>query len=339
MHDSALHAASELQFIWEIPDRVLEPLPVGSCSETPLHSADLIEQMAGLGSSLTLVADDFGRRDVLSAIEQAGACGMWVTCRFRPGSSIRGVDFDALRRAGVRDVSVPVDGAFAQTHDTRHGAPGSWNRMLQIATAARRARISVRIATTFDRALLREWWKLVKLVQQWQPESWDVGISIPATRDNDAPDAAQTETLLRALAASSLSMEIPVTTRHTPQWARVLMQACGGTHHHRLSPNPDRRTMFISRRGEIQPDEQLPIACGNVRTHRLLDVHQDSTVFRRIRAEAQLKGKCGRCEFRRVCGGSRARAYAVTGDYLAADPSCPYVPSTPRSRSRRPASR
>ena len=74
------------------------------------------------------------------------------------------------------------------------------------------------------------------------------------------------------------------------------------------------------------PSGFLPLAAGNVREEDPVALYRDSPLFRELRDPEALKGKCGRCEFREVCGGSRARAFAVTGDYLASDPSCPYLP-------------
>jgi len=85
--------------------------------------------------------------------------------------------------------------------------------------------------------------------------------------------------------------------------------------------------MFISHRGDVMPSGFLPVAAGNVRARNPVEIYRESPLFQQLRDPDALKGKCGRCEFRAICGGSRARAFAVTGDYLAADPSCPYQPA------------
>ena len=85
--------------------------------------------------------------------------------------------------------------------------------------------------------------------------------------------------------------------------------------------------LFVSHRGEIFPSGFLPLRAGNVRHHRVEWVYRYSPVFRQLRAPAQLKGVCGECEFNALCGGSRSRSFALTGDYLASDPWCVYRPS------------
>ncbi len=91
--------------------------------------------------------------------------------------------------------------------------------------------------------------------------------------------------------------------------------------------NDGRGFCFISHIGDVCPSGFLPLAAGNVRQESLADIYRCSSLFRDLRQPNRLKGKCGHCEFRQVCGGSRARAYAVTGDYLASDPSCVHDPA------------
>ena len=84
--------------------------------------------------------------------------------------------------------------------------------------------------------------------------------------------------------------------------------------------------LFVSHTGEIYPSGYLPISAGNTRTHSLVDIYRNSLLFRSLRDPAARQGKCGYCEFDKICGGSRARAYAMTGDYLATDPLCAFEP-------------
>jgi AdoMet-dependent heme synthase len=84
--------------------------------------------------------------------------------------------------------------------------------------------------------------------------------------------------------------------------------------------------IFISHIGEVYPSGFLPVSAGNVRTTPLAELYRNSPLFQELRNPALLKGKCGVCEFRSVCGGSRAWAYGVTSDYLESDPACAYIP-------------
>jgi radical SAM protein with 4Fe4S-binding SPASM domain len=89
--------------------------------------------------------------------------------------------------------------------------------------------------------------------------------------------------------------------------------------------------LFISHTGDIQPSGFLPITAGNARTDDIVEVYQHSSLFSDLRDPDRLKGKCGVCEYREVCGGQRGRAYGVTGDYLESDPACVYKPRSRHS--------
>ncbi len=85
--------------------------------------------------------------------------------------------------------------------------------------------------------------------------------------------------------------------------------------------------MFVGHSGRIQPSRFLPVACGFFPLQSVVQVYQESLGFKLMRDSNQLQGKCGLCEFRNICGGSRARAYAVTGDWMAQEPDCIYLPA------------
>ncbi len=91
--------------------------------------------------------------------------------------------------------------------------------------------------------------------------------------------------------------------------------------------NDGRGFLFISHTGEIMPSGFLPVSAGNVREVDVVEIYRDHPLFRDLRDPAKLKGRCGRCEYRVVCGGQRGRAYALTGDYLESDPACVYRPA------------
>ncbi len=99
----------------------------------------------------------------------------------------------------------------------------------------------------------------------------------------------------------------------------------------RMTGITDGRGMFfISHIGEVYPSGFLPLVAGNVRESTLKEIYMNSPIFRDLKDPNRLKGKCGKCEYRFICGGSRARAYAMTGDYLAPEPRCIYVPKALR---------
>jgi radical SAM protein with 4Fe4S-binding SPASM domain len=106
----------------------------------------------------------------------------------------------------------------------------------------------------------------------------------------------------------------------------------GGDHRRPpLAVGDGRGVVFVSSRGDVQPSGFLPLAAGNVRQRPLPEIYADSELFRALRDPDRLGGRCGCCEYREPCGGSRARAYAAGGDPLGEDPGCPYEPAAPRA--------
>jgi radical SAM protein with 4Fe4S-binding SPASM domain len=102
-----------------------------------------------------------------------------------------------------------------------------------------------------------------------------------------------------------------------------------------LGVNDGRGVVFISHTGDVQPSGFLNLVGGNIRTKSLTDIYRNSPVFLRVRDYSLIKGKCGVCEFKNICGGSRSRAYAITGDAMRSDPYCVYQPTAWQDRHSR----
>ncbi|MDX1624283.1 MAG: radical SAM/SPASM domain-containing protein [Gemmatimonadota bacterium] len=169
---------------------------------------------------------------------------------------------------------------------------------------------------------------------------WWARFPIPCT-GGKTPDPGTVEETLVAMAGLSRDAPFGVATRAAPHYRRVLLQRRRGDRErsgtaelsihelHGASPpiNDGDGTLFVGHAGEIRPSASLPMTAGNVRTHDVVETYRSDPVFLALRDRDRLKGKCGRCEYRTVCGGSRARARALTGDVLAPDPACPHRPT------------
>lgn len=331
--------------IWEVTQRCMlacrhcraEARPQADPDElTPAECEDLLDQVAAIAPRFFILTggDPASRPDILNLIRGATARGLRVA--FSPSATPRllHMNFDDLRIAGVRQMSLSLDGATAETHNAFRGIPGTWDWTMQAFTSAKRARIPVQINTTFTRTNFREWDQFVDLIQRLEPVQWSVFLFVPTGRGQveEMLSPEQTETLLKRLVDIPAKIGVPVKTTEAPHFRRVSIQSrpCFEITERpwRHAPTNDGRgCLFISHRGDIQPSGFLPVVCGNIRTDDLLDVYQKSPVFRDLRIPGLLKGKCGYCEYRRLCGGSRARAYALTGDWLAQEPTCLYQPN------------
>ena len=160
------------------------------------------------------------------------------------------------------------------------------------------------------------------------PVLWRVVFTVPpAPGVHDFP-AATTEAIFRRLVAWHRRTGVPVATTNAPAFRRVLLSS-GIRHPHPLPLGDGKGLVYVSRSGRIQPSEYLPLGAGDVDADRLVDVYRHGRLFRTLRAAARLEGRCGRCLFRAICGGSRARALAARGALLGDDPACAYGRTSP----------
>ena len=213
------------------------------------------------------------------------------------------------------------------------------------------------------------------LVQELEVVFWEVFFLVPMGRGSELGqmNAQQFEDLFSSLARFARQVDFIVKITEAPHYRRYMMQEFGARkeenrHHHGsaastnnlmrgmknlppymrrdfgpagsigLAPkgvNAGKGHLFVSYCGEIYPSGFLPLCCGNVREDPLADIYRSHPVFCRLRNPDLLKGKCGICEFRHFCGGSRSRAYAMTGDYLAEEPFCLYEPPSVLSQDTR----
>ena len=247
--------------------------------------------------------------------------------------------------SGISRVSLSLDGATAETHDGFRGVHGSFAETLRGFDCLKQAGASLQVNVTVTRHNEHEVNQILELAMARGADAFHVFMLVPvgcgAEISNDqrlSPD--RFEAVLRWLFEKSIELAGRVHIKATcaPQYHRIMRQMSAEK---KISmPAPSHHGMqaisrgclagsavcFISRTGDVQPCGYLPIKVGNVRETKFGDIWRDSEVFAALRDPDQLRGKCGACGYRKVCEGCRARAYAETGDYLAEEPECPYVP-------------
>ena len=258
-----------------------------------------------------------------------------------------------LHEAGMSRLAVSLDGATAEQHDAFRGVAGSWEWTIRMLEAARALGLSTQINTTISRHNLHQLEPLIALMTRLGIALWSVFFIVPVgrARPEDLTTAEEFESVFERLYELSATAPFDIKTTAAPHYRRLVMQRQraerrGGSRSEPPVPftggigfslpdgvgraakgvNDGDGFVFVSHRGDIYPSGFLPLSAGNVRTDDLVDVYRSHELFRSLRDRDRLKGKCGVCEFRSVCGGSRARAYAMTGDPLEADPLCAYVP-------------
>jgi radical SAM protein with 4Fe4S-binding SPASM domain len=278
------------------------------------------------------------RPDLMTLIHHAAARGLRVGLSPSATPELVRQDFRAWKDAGVARISLSVDGATQESHDLFRGVPGTWALTMQALAKAAAAGLALQINTTFTRQNLGEFHAFADLIANLQPVLWSVFQLVPTARGkrDDLLTADEMEDLFRRLYRLSLTAPFDIKTTEGHHYRRVVQQQAQGRSLpvRRASPgvNAGKGFVFISHTGDIQPSGFLPLTAGNVRREELGDVYCHSGLFCGLRNPNLLRGKCGGCEFRSICGGSGARAYAMSGDYLGEEPLCVYQP--PR-RSRR----
>jgi radical SAM protein with 4Fe4S-binding SPASM domain len=286
--------------------------------------------------------DPMMRPDIVSLISYASSQGLQVA--LSPSATPRFVkaDLKALKAAGLHRISLSLDGATRQSHDAFRGVSGTWDWTMAAIDNANNAGVGIQLNTTFTRQNIGEFEAFASVLEEIRPAMWSVFQLVPTGRATQADllNGPELEDLFERLYAFSRRVPFQVKTTEGQHYRRVAWQhwqkqpaESGAASPSLANTNDGKGFVFVSHTGEIFPSGFLPIAAGNVRSAELLDVYRDSPLFRALRDPAALKGKCGLCEWNRLCGGSRARAFAMTGDYLAEEPLCIHQPrGIPASR-------
>jgi radical SAM protein len=242
-----------------------------------------------------------------------------------------------LSAAGLHRLAVSIDGPGPEVHDAFRGVTGSFAHAVRMLKAAKAYGLRSQINTTVHAGTIGCLRDVAALVEELGCVLWSVFYVVPTGRAEARmlPSAEAVEESLHEIAAIAETCSFAVKTTAAPHYRRVLVErkrpdesrpeyGVFGKQSERV--NDGRGFLFVSHRGEIFPSGFLPIPCGNVRDRNPIDVYRDDPLFVRLRDADALGGKCGACEFRHLCGGSRARAHAMTGNALGADPLCAYVP-------------
>lgn len=234
------------------------------------------------------------------------------------------------RDLGVHSISLSLDGVDAPTHDGFRGVRGTFDRTVTMAEAVVNQGTHLQINTAISPYTVHQVPQMASLVQFLGVSSWELFFVIPTGRARtvDALDAEQIERVLEWLAEFAPRQHFRVTVVGAPQWTRVRHQAVPGTGMRTIAREA-RGFAFIDHRGEVFPSGYLPVSAGNVRSSAFSQIYLDSELFQNLRDAKRFRGACGSCEYREVCGGSRARAFALTGDVFASDPGCPRTLAVP----------
>jgi len=247
---------------------------------------------------------------------------------------------ESLREAGVQNISLSLDGSDPERHDGFRMVEGTFDKTLQAAKWARAAGLPIQVNTLVTDETLADLPAVYELLLGLDIMRWSLFMLITTGRGSGLREITPGESEKLNAWAFNLSRTAPfqVKTTEATHYRRLAirqMEADGLAFEDILRTSVGRGfgirdgngIVFIGHDGTVNPSGFLPIPLGNVREASIVDLYRDHPVMRGLREPEAFRGRCGACEFTRVCGGSRARAYAWTGDPLESDPLCPYVPT------------
>lgn len=242
-----------------------------------------------------------------------------------------------LKEAGLARLAMSIDGPNPETHDTFRGREGSFEQTVEMLRAAHDLGLPTQVNTTLHAGTLPHLKGLGQMMGQLKIQLWSVFVMVPTGRANLdlMPTADGVEAALLELAQISKQAPFALKTTAGPHYRRIALEekkrtgqdlVIGARGKQAMWVNEGRGFLFVSHRGDVYPSGFLPVPCGNVRERSPIEIYRNHPTFRLLRDSNALGGKCRACSFRQVCGGARARAFAMKGDLMAADPLCAYVP-------------
>ena len=330
------------------------------------EAVDLMTQVAELGSPPPIFiitgGDPFAREDLFEIVRGAVSQGLAVAVSPSGTPSLTAENLAALKDAGAVAISLSLDGSTAERHDEFRGVSGVFDNTVRAWAAAREIGLRVQINSTVSQHNITDLPAIVRMVAAHGAMTWSAFLLVPTGRGRnlDALDAEIVEDVLNFV--YDAGQFIPARTTEAHHFRRVVLQrtilarrgldpvavmGLGPLYQRltadlkqamadvRLRPrrtpmdvNAGRGFVFVSHLGDVHPSGFLPVAAGNVGEQPLPEIYRESALFRDLRDVAKLGGRCGRCEFATVCGGSRSRAFALAGDPLAEEPWCGYEPGS-----------
>jgi len=323
----------------------------------------LLDDIAKLQPKVFVITggDPLKRDDLYDMIAYAKSAGLEPSVTPSATPLLTPEAIAKMKAQGVKRLAISLDHYRREDHDEFRRVPGSYDLTIRAIEAARDNDIPVQINSTVSKRTAADMPKLAALLAQYSNVvMWSVFFLVPTGRAKTADmiEPEEVETLFGDLYAISKTVPFDVRTTEAMHYRRFVLQQMGVTQIDPETGLVDASTMFlqhgrrhlgvqmqsgaitrapkgvneakgfvfISHIGDVFPSGFLPLKAGNVKQQSIVDIYRTSDLFRKLRDTANLKGKCGVCEYRELCGGSRSRAWAALGDAFASDPTCTYLP-------------
>jgi AdoMet-dependent heme synthase len=305
------------------------------------------------------------REDLFELADYAIKKGMRVSITPSATPNVTKEKMEKAKQVGLSRWAFSLDGPTPEIHDRFRGTPGSFELTIEKIKYLNELNMPLQINTVISRYNYGHLEEMAKLVADLKAVMWYIFLLVPTGRGqiNDCITPAEHEKVFRWLYELSKTAPYDIKTTAAQHYRRVVLQQkmrehkikngeiryedtittdtasmIDGLKRAPKGVNDGNGFVFVSHIGDVMPSGLLPIVCGNVRETPLSKIYRESKVFKDLRQPDNYKGKCGVCEFRYICGGSRSRAYAVTGDYMESEPFCVYIPMAMRKKENAPLS-
>ena len=286
------------------------------------------------------------RRDIFDIALRAKSKGLRIALATN-GTLVDESMAHRIQAASIERVAISLDGADGVTHDTFRGHRGAFESALRGIRCLKDLGVSTQINTTVSRHNEHQLPEILSLARQLQVDAFHMFLLVPVgcgltINDGQAVEGADAERILNWFYERSLDSNMDLKATCAPHYYRILRQrraearrtgesvpelAREGMHAVTKGCLAGTAVCFISHQGDVYPCGYLPVSAGNLRRDSFRHVWENAPVFQSLRDTGNLTGKCGICEYKQICMGCRARAYGMTGDFLAEEPFCVHQPN------------
>ncbi len=339
-----------LQVTWEMTQACdWKSAPARAAARTPrdrhqfstAEAFHVVEEVAAMQVPLLALTggDPLLRPDLFPVIEFASRHSVRTSLTLLPTPLLDAAAIAELKASGLMRAAFWLHGSTAVLDDSYWTVPGSHRRTLEVIGSCHEEQLPVQINIILARRNFHDVDPMIELLTRLDVALWNVFFFVPKGREQagELLTADEHEQIFAKLCAASKVVHFQIKTTEGQHYQRYLLQQRDRESRGRVAEadvinrapkgvNDGKGFVFINHQGEVYPSRFLPLSAGNVTIQPLSEVYCDSPLFVSLRDSSLLKGKCGRCPARNVCGGSRARAYAMTGDLFAAEPCCAYEP-------------
>jgi len=294
---------------------------------TTKEAVEVVDQLADFGVTALAFSggEPLSRKDFFEVASHAVERGLYVSVATN-GTLLTKDNVKKLKQAKINYVEVSIDGATAQTHDTFRGVPGAFDKAVAGLKNCVEADLCACIATTATKSNLSEMPGILDLAEEIGAERFTYFNFIPTGRGKelynlDLSPEEREKLMLYLLDRMSKGYKVTILTT-APQLARVALQCQGTGDEATMSMAAGRLYCSLSPQGDVHPCVFFPVNVGNLKKEKFGDIWLNSKLFNAFRNRDNLKGACGKCSYKYICGGCRARASAYNDDALSSDPGC-----------------